>query len=496
MLSVRREHFVTAAARLLASFLFLLLAVSSATSQTKAVPGKGRLLLASDIHFNPMADPALMNRLLAAPPERWQGILQRSRLTAFSQYGHDTNWWLLRSTLDQMRATLPHPAMLIVTGDLLAHQFPQTFANITHDPDRAHYRSFVLKTVQFIALELRKRFPQTTVLLTPGNNDDDCGDYAILGGATFLTDTSALMRGLAHGSDTFATDWRALGSYNVANPAVANARIISLNTVFYSQNYNGSDFLQGCAAKPADDGSRLLQWLDANLEQARAANQKVWLMFHIPPGIDGYSSTRQNLSQLLKTGSADTGGCSKAIVPMWVPDWTTKFDELLQKYSGTVVASFAGHTHVDDFRLIGAGGDSPAFILVDPPVSPVYMQNPSFRVIDFAADGALTDQSTYYLTNLDEASKKVRGVWRKEYTFTEEWKLDRLDAASLATLYQRIVTDQATRERWFDLYSVSAVQGLPPDIERGLYCAVEGLSVPAYQACYCIAPAAPVPAAQ
>ena len=119
-----------------------------------------------------------------------------------------------------MRATLPHPAMLIITGDLLAHQFPQTFANTTHDPSRAHYRSFVLKTVQFIALELHKRFPQTTILLTPGNNDDDCGDYAILGGATFLSDTSELMRGLAHGSDTFATDWRALGSYNVANPAV------------------------------------------------------------------------------------------------------------------------------------------------------------------------------------------------------------------------------------------------------------------------------------
>ena len=93
-------------------------------------------------------------------------------------------------------------------------------------------------------------------------------------------------------------------------------------------------------------------------------------MFHIPPGIDGYSSTRQNLSQLLKTGSADVSGCSKAIVPMWVPDWTAKFDALLEKFSGTVVASFAGHTHVDDFRLIGVGGDSPLFVLVDLPVSP------------------------------------------------------------------------------------------------------------------------------
>ena len=75
-------------------------------------------LIVSDIHFDPMADPALVADLVAADPTEWESILERSKLTRVSQYGEDTNWWLLRSALDQMRATLPHPAFIMVPGDL------------------------------------------------------------------------------------------------------------------------------------------------------------------------------------------------------------------------------------------------------------------------------------------------------------------------------------------------------------------------------------------
>ena len=39
-------------------------------------------------------------------------------------------------------------------------------------------------------------------------------------------------------------------------------------------------------------------------------------------------------------------------------------------------------------------------MLIDPPVSPIYGQNPAFRVVSFTEGGRLADQSTYYLTNL------------------------------------------------------------------------------------------------
>ena len=75
----------------------------------------------------------------------------------------------------------------MITVDLLAHGFPREYAQAIPDTNRDHYRAFVSKTVAFIALELRKRYSKPQILLTPGNNDDDCGDYNIEAEGPFLS---------------------------------------------------------------------------------------------------------------------------------------------------------------------------------------------------------------------------------------------------------------------------------------------------------------------
>ncbi len=45
--------------------------------------------------------------------------------------------------------------------------------------DPEHYGAFLLKAVDFIALEFRKRFAESKILITPGNNDQYCQDYSI-----------------------------------------------------------------------------------------------------------------------------------------------------------------------------------------------------------------------------------------------------------------------------------------------------------------------------
>src|SRR5271166_4518680 len=394
--------------------------------QAKAAASRDKFLIVSDIHFNPMADPTLVPELAAADPGQWEAILQRTQPTAFSPYGQDTNWWLLQSALDQMRKTLPHPAFVMYTGDLLAHSFPRTYRNAAHDADPEHYRAFVLKTVEFLALEFRKRFPDTKVLLTPGNNDEDCGDYSIAAGGAFLSDTAELARDLAGADAAFTSDWKALGSYNVPHPTVAGVRILSLNSIFFSNKYHATNFSKGCATVESAAASDLFNWLKANLAAAQQAKQKVWLMFHIPPGIDGYATTHNYSAQAQGTGDSANVSCNP-IVPMWVPTWTQQVDVLLEEFHSTVIASFAGHTHNDDFRLVNAAGVNKSFVMIDPAVSPIYDQNPGFRVVMFDRGGLLTDQVTYYLTNLKQASSKGRRRWKKEYQFTREWKMPRLD---------------------------------------------------------------------
>jgi hypothetical protein len=142
------------------TWLAVLVATSTVVQPARAVV-RNKLLLVSDIHFNPMADATLVSSLEAADPIQWESILERTSPDSFSPYGQDTNWLLLQSALNQMRKTMPHPAFVIITGDLLAHEFPKTYRNVTHDTDPERYRAFVLKTVEFLALEFRKRFPRT-----------------------------------------------------------------------------------------------------------------------------------------------------------------------------------------------------------------------------------------------------------------------------------------------------------------------------------------------
>ena len=467
--------------------LLPLLLISAAAGQLARKNAVGQLLIASDVHFNPMADPALVVDLAAADPSQWETILQRSKVTAFSSYGQDTNWSLLRSALDAMVRAGPHPALVMFTGDLLAHDFPKTYQSITHDSEPGHYRAFVIKTVDFVALEFRKRFAASKILLTPGNNDEYCGDYSIEANGAFLRDTAERALDLAMEGEQFSATWKSLGSYSLEHPTLHGVRILSLNTIFWSDKYRAASFSHGCATVNSTAASDLLTWLESRLAEAEQSHEKVWLMFHIPPGVDGWATTHPYEATAAAT-SISTASCASSVVPMWVPEWTARFDSLLERYRSTVLASFAGHTHVDDFRVIGAGGANRQFVLIDPAISPIYEQNPGFRIVDFRSDGTLADQTTYFLTNLKQAGGKTRGRWRREYTFSRRWKVPQLDGASLAKIYDEIATRNKARNLWLHLYMVSSSAApIPAKDVRGLYCAINGLTQQGYESCYCAA---------
>ena len=169
--------------------------------------------------------------------------------------------------------------------------------------------------------------------------------------------------------------------------AVHGLRIIFPNTVFFSAHYRNAC---GSASAP-DPGPATLAWLDAEFAAAKQAQERVWLVYHIPPGVDGYETLRQ-------------GACPGTIEPMWNQAYAEPFNALLQRYADTIAASFAGHTHMDDFRLLGDDSGYFAFVLITPAVSPIFGQNPAFRTVVYDPAGAILDQTTYDLTNLREAA--------------------------------------------------------------------------------------------
>ncbi len=460
----------------------LALGLCGTASGQQAAPAPaiaGKVLVMSDLHFDPMADPRLVDQLAAAEPEQWSAVLDSSSDHSLGRYGRDSNWMLLRSALQHMAETLPKPAFVLIPGDFLAHGFRQEFDAAAKDHSNAAYRNFVRKTMQFLGQQLEQMFPATVILPALGNNDEECGDYELQPGGPFLADTLPILRRLvgSAGGPGFDRDWQSYGNYSARAGGI---RVLSTNTNFLSTHYRNA------CGSPADGdpGRATLAWLEAELAAAKEAEERVWLVYHIPPGIDGYATLRR-------------GACPGTMIPMWDQTHAAAFLALLKRYTDTVAASFAGHTHMDDFRLIGDAEGRYGFALITPAVSPIFGQNPAFRTVVYDAQGGILDQTTYDLTNLPQATAAIGGVspeWRAEYTFTRQWSLPRVDLPSLDHLYSLITDAPVERERWRMIFSVSSPVYWAPfsggseqlaQAVRAFRCASGNVAASDYQQCYC-----------
>src|SRR5258706_2146085 len=335
-------------------------------------------LAVSDIHFNPFADPALVARLEAADVSQWDAILASSTVTAFSTYGSDVNDPLLRSALGEMQKQLPSPAFVMISGDFLAHGFEKSYQQYATDKSQTAYTAFVTKTIAYVASAFRKAYPGVRVYPTLGNNDSDCGDYAVAPNGAFLTDFRDVWRPFVR-SRSFDRRFPSGGYYHADVAGLHDVRIIALNTNFFSTNYKNP-----CGKPGPDPALRELEWLDAELHLARKEGKRVWLLFHIPPGLDVYDSLQYG------------GACPNLKAQtFWKDEYEQKYLKITAAHRKTILGSFAGHTHQDEFRI--ANGD---FIHITPSVSPVFGNNPAFEIVDAGRHGDITDYTAWHLPNV------------------------------------------------------------------------------------------------
>ena len=209
-----------------------------------------------------------------------------------------------------------------------------------------------------------------------------------------------------------------------------------------------------------------MAWLANELEAAQTQHQKVWLVYHIPPGVDAYATTHAK-----QAGS---------VITLWKEPYTIGFLSLLAQYSGVVSVSLAGHIHADDFRLPGNSA-----IIIAPPVSPITGQNPTFRVVETDSHGTLKDQRTYYLKNFGELEGAVQPDWQLEYGFGKKWGLHGLNALNYGKLSEQIGTSAIVAAQWRMIYSTSNPERssvTPANFSR-FYCTISHFTAKDYQAC-------------
>ena len=389
----------------------------------------GHALLLSDIHFDPLADPAIVKQLIAAPASQWEAIFATSAQGGYAHSPNDANYPLLKSTLSAAAAQNPFD-FVIASGDYLRHDFQSAF--VKAGGSRSDFPAFANKTAVFVVNTVQA-IMGVPVYLALGNDDSPCVDYGLAPGSAFLTALADSLDVLAHNPEA-ATDFRTAGFYELPHPALANEEILVLNSVLWSPRYSN------CGSNGNDPGEAEMQWLGWKLYEAKTLAKKVILVMHIPPGIDSYASSRSSNS--------------KSVTQFWRDRCFTQFLELMQSYGDIVQIALAGHTHMDDFRVLSTSGSTPPVgFRITPAISPIFGNNPAFSVLDYSVStGAVSDIATYYL-NLVKGGDNPQ--WALEYRFSTAYGYA-LTARNLEKLAAAIHDNLNVRQIFIGYYAASA----------------------------------------
>ncbi|PRP97902.1 hypothetical protein ENSA5_31350 [Enhygromyxa salina] len=446
-------------------------------------PSSTHFVSLSDIHFDPFLDPQLVPQLAAAEAPEWGPLLENGAAKDLGGHGRDTSYAVLKSALAAPASVGPWPPQfVIISGDFLAHSYRARYEAATGDKTDAGYHAFVDKTLQFLTAEISATFPKIPVFPALGNNDSYCGDYLLEPRGEFLTMLARAWSPMARGGPEFAQTFAAGGWYEAAHPGRADQRLIVLNTVFFSRNYRDACGADEPGAEPADPTGEQLAWLERRLEAARGANEKVSLIYHIPPGINVYSSLHSK-----------AGACAQTSETFWRDDASTAFLQLVDQYHDIILASFAGHIHTDDFRLTYPGaepGAASGFVHLTPAISPMFGNNPGFQTFELdAADGSIRDFTTYVLDLAQPAPS-----WRPEYEFRAAYGVERsYDLAALTRVREAIHADSEIRAKYIAFNPVDNPEAkqIGPNNWSAYWCGTGTMTTADFNRCYCDGAAIP-----
>jgi Calcineurin-like phosphoesterase len=380
------RRFAASCAALVVAFLTAC-ACAAATDKN----GTQTWLVVSDIHLDPF--------------NRWSEP---------SLPGRDTNLALFDSALAQMKRDVPNPSLVLIPGDFFVHDFPSVVRR--HDAGTSPYTAG-LDIMRLIESAFNRAYPQARFAIALGNNDAPCGDYRADIDDPYLTAVARVWAPLIRrgGAATDFVPAFSHGGYYATTLPIRGFRLIVLNTILFSSKFKGS-----CAPGTGNAARAELRWASATLGATPPRMQNI-VMMHIPPGYDAFST---QMTKGFVPWAFLNAGDNNAIIA------------LLTAAPNRVKYALAGHTHRFDFRLIG---NVPMIIFGS--VSPIYRSNPSFYSVRLGEDGSLKDIDVY-------AYDEWNGEWSNGRSFDRAWGVDRIDAATLERIHERLARDPAMRRNW------------------------------------------------
>jgi hypothetical protein len=411
-------------------------------------------LFVSDIHFNPMAEPKLVDRLAAAPIADWDRIFDGDP-QPLASYGADANAPLLRLAIAQMKLVNPNPPVIVISGDFLAHNYrDQWDAAASNYGDNA-FHAFVDKTIAYMAAEFNAAFPHAQFVIALGNNDSPCGDYAPAPHSIFLAHFAQAWAPLVNRNGrapAFLRDFAADGDYVAMLPNGTRAIVVNSNPWSPAA-------IRDCDRAGIARGETIAWYEHAVAASPRGA--KTWVVEHIPPGMNGYG--------WLSTPPAP--------VPFfYATDILARFRAARAADGKPAGLILAGHLHNDGYRIV----DGSPLLLV-PSISPQHFNNPAFLVAHVDAAGALADYEAY---NLNLPTATATTPFTREYGFDEAYGVSAFSADGLAQLQKSIHDDPKIRDaQAAHFVAGSRIGAISATNWHTYWCTNTALDLPAFRAC-------------
>ncbi len=460
----------------------------SALSQTAVVQHAGStlpVLMLSDIHFDPFHDPSKVARLAQAPVQHWDAILSepdsagqaadyQALQTACKAKGTDSDIHLFRAALQNAKALATGVRFVTVSGDLLVHQFDCRYRTATAATQSLNtpqsYAAFAEKTASYVIERVEAEFAAAPVYVALGNNDSSCGDYEMDARDGFFKGTSAaVLKGLRGASpedlNQAKAEYETGGYYSLPMAGgMEKTRLIAVEDITMSRSYTT------CAhAKDSQQADAQVAWLNRELDKAQQRGERVWVLGHIPPGIDIYNTVRK-MKDVCGGASAEMFLSSDAL------------EAAIANHADVIRLAVFGHTHMDEWRLFG---DVPAKLV--PSISPVDGNLPAFTVAQIdAASATLKDYAVFTTPDGSGAGK-----WAREYGFHETYGAT-FSGSSLQGLVSGLEVDKDGQkpasqayERFFSAGTASAKGSLLPLVWPQYACALGHATQEGYKQCVC-----------
>ncbi|WP_176695297.1 metallophosphoesterase [Legionella massiliensis] len=327
-------------------------------------------------------------------------------------YKEDTGTLLFSNTLSQL-------------AQLISEQSPQFMVYLGDSP--AHSQINRASNVQLVLEGLSRNAPSTPFFYVYGNNDSynlgpnptiNYGPFSQDGVNLFNLDPAAAWPALnvitcpastacinptISPNMAFAQKYGFYSAYPLGSDTPL--RFIAVNSVIFSYRYTGPLAIQ------QEEAQFELDWLAAQLQDAKMKNEQVFIAMHIPIGDVAVNPTHPDL---WNTSILLNGNITPSLKGLTLRN---AFLRLAADYKQTIRALITGHTHMEEYRVLywgEAASYQPTVLNVGVPgITPLHLNNPGMQIYFHDTAFHLIDALTYYTT--PEALPWLRFNFKSDY---------------------------------------------------------------------------------